>query len=697
MSIKTHLFALLLIVCTLSAFAQTEKDFGERVSSWFWGVTVAPDGGLWCALEDEGRLYHAEDIHAFWHSVKNIGKGNPDSDRYDGGGKMSRIVCPDSNTVLIFGEIHNPFKHRQIRNVYWYSDDKGETWEPKIFADNKNIITSAFCAPSGEVWIAGDTLYYSADKGLNFEKINHFPQNLASISMNPDLRTGIAGCYDNVLFYTEDNWATYRTIPTPDSQHLIKLSTPLSRPDSWYKQCVVTGIFKDWLMVHQANEWFYTSRQKIKWERFPAGLTVQTKDMENDLLLVTTEAGDILKTADLQHFDTVFHTIGVVPRGLRFCNGQLYGYITTKTDTYFCLFAGDSCIRMGFFSDDHPIAAPRNRATTEDGWYLRFIKENEDGVYYEEGDSMEAYPWGWERRDILHFDTARQQWYRVTTTPFYIKYMYPYSDQQHTGKQQVIVSDRKKLYVVSEEEPQLKTFHIVGPLDNFLQYPVIQVVLCPYTQGCFHHLGDIINYNRKGELFVAQNLRLRDSIMPVNLAFRAETLDSMLRDLNLHYDTAITQGMFSFTQADYDQVKSYYEQYDDYLFRYTSKQDILNLKDSVAILSDSLLHYILTTGFQDGCTSINYFEAKLVNSNGDKLYVRGNDGSCSLGGEHPYMLPVELRVGDYILPCTHIPFLRFLGDAMPSKMLTKHNFSDVDALLKCLKFLTFPRDSWPEW
>ena len=135
----------------------------------------------------------------------------------------------------------------------------------------------------------------------------------------------------------------------------------------------------------------------------------------------------------------------------------------------------------------------------------------------------------------------------------------------------------------------------------------------------------------------------------------------------------------------------------DYLFRYTSKQDILNLKDSVAILSDSLLHYILTTGFQDGCTSINYFEAKLVNSNGDKLYVRGNDGSCSRGGEHPYMLPVELRVGDYILPCTHIPFLRFLGDAMPSKMLTKHNFSDVDALLKCLKFLTFPRDSWSEW
>ena len=690
LSVRPYYIVLLLIISSLTTYAQTEKDFRERVSPWFWGVTVVPDGGLWYAFEQQNRLYHAEDIHSLWHQVKTIGKEKQDSENNNVGGKMTNIVCPDSNTVLVFGTLHNPFLHKKIDKYYWYSGNKGKTWESRVFAANKQIVNCTFCAPSGEVWVAGDTLYYSADKGVNFVKVNHFPKNLASISMNQDLRTGIAGCYDNAVFYTEDNWATYRSLPTPDDQHLLRQNTPRARKDYRYNRCMVTGIFKQWLMVHQGDEWFYTSRQKIKWERFPSGLKLQTKDMDNDLLLVTTEAGDILQTADLQHFDTIFHTIGVVPSALRVCNGKLYGYITTDADNYFCLFTGDSCIRMGFFSDDHPIKAPWERATTKDDWYL----EDEDEG--EEDDYDAAYPWGWTQKDILHFDTVRRQWYRVTTTPFSIAYMYPYSDQQNTAQQQVIVSDGKKLYVVSENEPQLKPVHIERPLDHFLQFPVIQVVISPYTQGCFHYWGDIVNYNRNGNLFVAQNVRLHDSIVAVDLAFPVETLDSLLRDLNLHYDTAITQGMFAFSQADYDTVKSYYERYPERLFEYASKQDILHLKDSVAAFSDSLLDYILTTGFRDGCTTTSYFVAKIVNSNGDKLFINGHDATCSLGGEHPYMLPVELRIGECILPCTHIPFLRFLGDAMPSKMLTKHNFSDVDVLLKCLRYLTQPREEW-EW
>lgn len=694
LSVRRPFIALLLIVSTLTAYTQTEKDFRERVSQWYWGVTVAPDGGLWYAFMQQGRLYHAEDIHSLWHQVKTIGKEDSNRGRYDVGGDMKHIVCPDSNTVLVFGTLHNPFLHKEIDKYYWYSGDKGQTWESRVFAANKQIVYSTFCAPSGEVWVAGDTLYYSADKGVNFVKVNHFPKSLASISMNKDLRTGIAGCYDNAIFYTEDNWTTYRSLPTPDNQHLLRNNIPRAKRDHWYDRCHVTMIFKQWLMVHQGDEWFYTSNQKIEWKRFPAGLKPQTKDMENDLLLVTTEAGDILQTTDLQHFDTVFHTMGVVPNALRVCNGKLYGHITTDADKYFCLFTGDSCIRMGFFSDDHPIKAPWDRATTEDNWYLRFSDDDKDKDEDEDVDHADAYPWGWDQKDILHFDSEKRQWYRVTTAPFLIKYMYPYSDQQYSGQQQVIVSDGKKLYVVSENEPQLKPIHIERPLDHFLQFPVILVVFSPYTQGCFHYWGDIINYSRKGDLFVAKNLRLHDSIISVDLAFPVETLDALLRDLNLHYDTSITQGMFAFSQADYDTVKSYYERYPERLFEYASRQDILHLKDSVATLSDSLLHYILTTGFQDGCTSRNYFEAKIVNSNGDKLFISGYDGSCSLGGEHPYMLPVELRIDEYILSCTHIPFLRFLGDAMPSKMLNKHNFSDVDVLLKCLRYLTHPREDW---
>ena len=58
------------------------------------------------------------------------------------------------------------------------------------------------------------------------------------------------------------------------------------------------------------------------------------------------------------------------------------------------------------------------------------------------------------------------------------------------------------------------------------------------------------------------------------------------------------------------------------------------------------------------------------------------------------MMPVELRTDSLILSCTHIPFLRFLGELMPQKMVTRQNFTDLDVLLKCLRHLTHPKENW---
>ena len=339
MSRKRHTLILLLTICTLSAFAQQEKDFNERITPSFDCVAVSPGGDLWGSQEHRGLLYHAGSLRDLWHVVDNLGKGHPDDSHYDGGGKLSHIICPDSNTVLVVGEIHNPFKHKQVRNTYWYSNDRGKTWESRVFAANKDQIRCTFCSPSGEVWIASDTLYCSADKGLSFTKLNHFPHTLSSISMNPDLRTGVAGCYDNAIYYTEDNWTTYCAIRTPDKQNLLNKDNSHSE-EPRYKRCLRTLIFKEWIMVYQGDEWFRSARDRIKWERFPEGLTPQTHDLESGVLLLTDEAGDILRTTDLLHFDTVFHSQGGYPFRLRVCNGQLYGYISTAAEHFFCHFSG---------------------------------------------------------------------------------------------------------------------------------------------------------------------------------------------------------------------------------------------------------------------------------------------------------------------------------------------------------------------
>lgn len=687
MSRKRHTLILLLTICTLSAFAQQEKDFNERITPSFDCVAVSPGGDLWGSQGHRGLLYHAGSLRDLWHVVDNLGKGHPDDSHYDGGGKLSHIICPDSNTVLVVGEIHNPFKHKQVRNTYWYSNDRGKTWESRVFAANKDQIRCTFCSPSGEVWIASDTLYCSADKGLSFTKLNHFPHTLSSISMNPNLRTGVAGCYDNAIYYTEDNWTTYRAIRTPDKQNLLNKDNSHSE-EPRYKRCLRTLIFKEWIMVYQGDEWFRSARDRIEWERFPEGLTPQTHDLESGVLLLTDEAGDILSTTDLLHFDTVFHSQGDYPSRLRVCNGQLYGYISTAADHYFCHFSGDSCTRMGFFSDEHPISAPWRRATASWDWFDFAVEHLKDSVY------SEKYPWGWEKKDILHFDSEKKQWHRAVTAPFKIQYMYPYSDGKCPDGQQVVISDGKQSYLVSEHNPTLQPFRIERPLDKFLRYPVSQVIFTPYTGGCFHFWQDSISYVRENDLFVAKNAILHNDTVELSLSFRAEALDALLRDLNLHYDTSITMGMFSFAKADYDSVMSLYKKNSSlYLFRYATLKDIYQLDDTVSHFSDSLIHYIMTSGFGDGCTTTAFFTARIINQNGDELIVSGEDASCHLG-EHSFMMPVELRTDSLILSCTHIPFLRFLGELMPQKMVTRQNFTDLDVLLKCLRYLTHPKENW---
>ncbi|MBQ3851655.1 MAG: hypothetical protein II751_06025, partial [Bacteroidales bacterium] len=248
--------------------------------------------------------------------------------------------------------------------------------------------------------------------------------------------------------------------------------------------------------------------------------------------------------------------------------------------------------------------------------------------------------------------------------------------------------------LVSEHNPTLRPFRIERPLDKFLRYPVAQVIITPYTGGCFHFWQDSISYVRENDLFVAKNAILHNDTVELSLSFRAEELDDLLRDLNLHYDTAITMGMFSFAKADYDSVIRLYKRNSSlYLFRFATLKDINQLDDTVSHFSDSLIHYIMTSGYRDGCTTRDYFIARIINQNGDELIVSGEDASCDLG-EHSFMMPVELRTDSLILTCTHIPFLRFLGELMPQKMVTRQNFTDLDVLLKCLRYLTHPKENW---
>ncbi len=233
---------------------------------------------------------------------------------------------------------------------------------------------------------------------------------------------------------------------------------------------------------------------------------------------------------------------------------------------------------------------------------------------------------------------------------------------------------------------QSKKARVDRPLDDFLSYSVDRVTIITTTQGCFHFQEDTVDYVRSGARFEIEKAVVKNrDLLLYNHTFLASQLDSLLQDFNLHYDTAITKAMFSFEPEDYDDIiKDYKEDgWREFAFRNSTSQQVKDLAKTIKKMDDSHFCHIMTTYFMDGCTTRDHFEARIVNGHGDTLLISGEDASCTMG-QHPYMLPVQFKVAEYTLPCTHIPILRFLADAMPKNMVTKRNFSEKYVLMRVL-------------
>ena len=121
-------------------------------------TSVAPDGSLWMATMSN-EIFHAENIHSPWHTLKEGVEGGFHSERFE------NIVAFDRNTAVIVGHMWGEYFKRTTTkgllwdNVKYVSNKRGHEWFHPVWRGEE-----------GRMWTGSQDGYltFSTDSGRSF-------------------------------------------------------------------------------------------------------------------------------------------------------------------------------------------------------------------------------------------------------------------------------------------------------------------------------------------------------------------------------------------------------------------------------------------------------------------------------------------------------------------------------------------------
>lgn len=655
-----------------SLWAQpAEMDYHECLH--LHEVVVAPDGTMW-NLPDifRGSTFQRMDLSdTLWRNY------NPEAYTDSGMVKITsaagyqhfKIVFPDDTTILI---IDSDLPFRDSTLTYYRSIDKGVTWQTHkvelIMARNPHSVFSR----NGKIWmfLGQGYLYCSEDGGITFTNVPSplvIPKtyyDATRLYMDSDGQHGVIVGAPVVLFTTDDGWKTAKKQKPPVAQGLL--------PDAEDYRIRVESLqcWNNHIFIEEGGKVFITEySDSIIWRPFSAkSFFVDTARNE---LLIIVDGGLLLRTADLQHYDTIarlpenrWYRIFSIVNGRVYCRGNDHILVTSDAGIQ----------EYGTYTENSIKISKYNRVKIRGQLYSK----------------------NW---DILYcFDKARKQWYRVRTPFKEITDISAYGNETDT----ILLQDGYHAYRFCVRDASFTPYRVSNPLDGFLKYPVESVKIIAIEQGCFGGASHQIEYRRNGEKFVLGDSHKQDysscwdcdeSDSQVTWAssfdrsFSAEELEAQLRDLNEHYDQGISWRQFDVAEADLDSMCSVLgsSEYISYSFRRDSAA-LQWLRDTILQISDSLLTDIVMSPPTGDCTTNSRLFIRLTNSRGKVQILECYDGQCSVGTT-PYMLPLKIMQKEHVVYSSHVPFMQFIATLMPKDMITREKFTTHELLCKVARQL----------
>lgn len=442
----------------LTTFGQEEYLSRLSILGGVSELGISPSEEIWVATK-AGNVYYTKQIGELWH----IGPfGSLDPYNFSSGKTFERVNFFSEDTLMISGFIQEGGK----QDFVFWSGNKGKTWDKVIFGKS-SWIDAAYINNNGKAWMSGNSqlIYYTEDKGKTWASFDKVEQTgnlrFSTIYFAKDEQTGLFGSFWNELYRTADNCKSWEKLPTPLSQEKYERLSKEERPD-----IRKIRTFGDYYIINQQGRVFITKSNSINWAYLPEIIDFEVTENENIFV--------INQNLSISLYDTNFtktwqskKSLESNPRAIGIKNNNLF--VLTFESIY--KINRDNFIGSQLFTDEIPIQDP----------YLEIQFEGEE--------------YGFENKDILHFDKKKKAWHRYMTVDFSIANASLFDSK-------IVLADQSlnKHYTFDPKEKSVNEYNL--PESLFYNLVVKELHFENGSQGCFHSNNSLRSYIRKDNKFI---------------------------------------------------------------------------------------------------------------------------------------------------------------------------------------------------
>ncbi|MCS3797712.1 WD40/YVTN/BNR-like repeat-containing protein [Niastella sp. OAS944] len=629
MKTPVWLLIIALIIPFNKSSAQTRDGFPIVFSDSNYRLALNKNNQLAVASEG-GKVAAAKSIYG-------VCRKELDKVVYSPNVKIKNTNYFNGDTVLVTETL---YRHNKTTvDLIYRTIDGGKNWEP-VTLGFEGTVDDAVFLNNGVAWIcvAGEGIAYTKDYGaswtnfaiplINTNKRNHY----STIYFN-NKRTGILSSQaglENQLAYTRDNCKHWTIIATPYSQLKYKRAN-----DDSLKEINRVAIYRNYILVSQENQVFYSRADKIQWVPLSNYKDFYT-DAENNVLFLERKKGGFVKCDSrfnpVMAFNNITNyscavsengslyvlgknTLWQINRHNRLAQFPLYTNINAKADIP---------VKFGHIGLSKPIAHIGNNI-------------------YQRNDS------GWEYLLTLPFATgdgnlSLKEWETIVCTRGDSVFYYNMS----TGK----------VTKVNGRET----------INNFATAGIKHIIFTHTHFNCARSTENKQVYTRHGNEFITtQKSRVIDTVNDLPQfphAIGARSVEEFLKKMPAIYAKQASINDMAFNQADYDSCKIFILKYQEKYNLFASMSDnpdlkkIITLVDSVKTINRELLNWYFL--LKSWSTAGNSTKITFVNNNNEELEIKNEQYFNS------FYFPWYIKLNGLYIVSTAIEINQFLQAVHPN-------------------------------